>query len=108
MITIPSHSVNLSATLTGLQLVPIYDYSGNLRNVRVVAMSGDAPAPSWAQPNRRMPTPQEMATINAVAPLPGEAVVPTWLERAASTYLTAVYGDLITPPTPPATGPTKK
>jgi hypothetical protein len=104
MISIPSHPVTLSATLVGLQLNPIYDSAGNLRNIKVVALTAGTPpvaAPSWAQPNRRGPTMAEMAAITAVAPNPGEAIVPTWLERAAGPFMAAVYGDLITPPAAP-------
>ena len=105
MITIPACPVNLSATITGLQLVPVYDFTGMLKNVRVVAMVAGTPdpipAPPWAQFARRGPTPAEMAAINAVTPNPGEAIVPTWLERAAGPFMAAVYGDVITPASTP-------
>ena len=104
MISIPSHPVTLSATLVGLQLNPIYDGAGNLRNITVVAMTAGTPpvaAPTWAQPNRRRPTAAEMAAITAVVPNPGEAIVPTWLERAAAPFMAAVYGDFISPPATP-------
>jgi hypothetical protein len=101
MITIPPDVVQMTATITGLQLNPIYGPDGTLRTIRVVAMAAGTPpipVPQWAQPNRRQPTPAEMAAINATPLNPGELVIPTWLERASATYMTTVYGDLINPP----------
>ena len=104
MITIPPDVVQMTATITGLQLNPIYGPDGTLRTIRVVAMATGTPptpVPAWAQPNRRQPTPAEMAAINAVPLHPGELVVPAWLERASLAYMEAVYGDLIHPTTTP-------
>jgi hypothetical protein len=106
MITIPSDVVTMTATITGLQLNPIYGPDGTLRTIRVVAMAAGAPpvpVPQWAQPNRRQPTPAEMAAIIATPLNPGEKVVPDWLDRASATYLNTVYGDLINPPAGPRT-----
>lgn len=101
MITIQPDVVQQTATITGLQLNPIYGPDGTLRTIRVIAMNAAGqPVPQWAQPNRRQPTPAEMAAIVATPMLPGEVQVPTWLDRASMPYLTAVFGDLINPTTP--------
>lgn len=104
MITIPPDVVTMTATITGLQLNPIYGPDGTLRTIRVIAMAAGTPptpVPAWAQPNRRQPTPAEMAVIIATPLNPGEKVVPDWLERASAAYMTTVYGDLINPPAGP-------
>jgi len=112
MVTIPAYPVNLSATLVGLQVVPVYDSNANIRNIRVVALvagtPNPVPAPQWAQLNRRVPNSAEMAAILAVPMNPGEAVVPTWIERASAAFLGAVYGDIVTPASTPKTEPDKK
>lgn len=98
MITIQPNVVQQTATITGLQLNPIYGPDGTLRTVRVIAVGSNGQAvPPWAQPNRRQPTTAEMAAILATPMLPGEVQVPTWLDRASGAYLKAVYGDLVNP-----------
>jgi hypothetical protein len=98
MITIQPDVVQQTATITGLQLNPMYSPTGTLLSIRVIAVGeGNIPVPNWAQPNRRQPTSTEMAAIIATPMLPGEVQIPTWIDRAAMSFMQTVYGDLLNP-----------
>ena len=95
-----SKVVSVSVTVTGLNVKPIMDPKNNKRVIDLHVIATDASGKNVAHTMlgaRRRVTAAELAIINAVAPLPGEAVVPTWIERAAMPYVQSVFSDLLPP-----------
>jgi hypothetical protein len=95
-----SKVVTVSATVTGLHIKPVMDPKNNKTVIGLHVIATDANSrevPHSLLGTRRRPTSAELAAINAVVPLPGEPVIPTWIERAAMPYVQAVFTDLLPP-----------